>query len=273
MKRVYDETCRVLANRRIVNDIWMLKIHCPQIAATILPGQFVMLKVGAASDPLLRRPLTVARIDREEGAISILYRAVGRGTELMTRWEPGHSSSVLGPLGNGFTLPERVKGIALLGRDIGIGPLLALVEEGLARGAAVYAFLSSRYREVLELAAFAGGNCKTWLFPDGDRWQCGPFLTRKLEEIAAEKALDRIYIGGLCKFCPSCNLIRETHRLGTRWGIEVQVSLDQYMACGLGACQGCIVELFEDESQVAKVYRRVCKEGPVFRTWEVVKNG
>ena len=273
MNKVFDESCRVLDNWHIIGDFWTIKIYCPQIAASILPGQFVMLKVSNDTDPLLRRPLTVSRIYREEGAISILYRSVGRGTEIMTRWKSGQRCSVLGPLGNGFTLPEQAKSIAVLGRDVGIGPLLALVDEGAARGVMVYAFLSSRYQEVLEIASFDSCRCEAWFFPDGDKWQCGPFLTRRLEQIATEKTLDQIYIGGLCKFCPSCSLVKETHRIGTQRGSEVQVSLDQYMACGLGACQGCIVELYEDESQQRKGYKRVCKEGPVFRSWEVVKNG
>jgi dihydroorotate dehydrogenase electron transfer subunit len=269
----FDERCKVLDNRCVVNDFWTIKLHCPQIAGRIVPGQFVMLQVGDSTDPILRRPLTVSRIYRHEGAILILYRSVGKGTEIMTQWKQGDACQVLGPLGNGFTIPKGAKKIAVLGRDIGIGPLLALIDEAVLAGVEVYAFLSSQYQEVLKVTSLGNGGCEASFFADNGKWQCGPFMTRKLEQIADSSSLDQIYIGGLCKFCPSCSLIKGTHRIGRKLGIDVQVSLDQYMACGLGACHGCIIELYEDQSQKSKSYKRVCKEGPVFITWEVVENG
>ena len=130
----------------------------------------------------------------------------------MTRWKSGQRCSVLGPLGNGFTLPEQAKSIAVLGRDVGIGPLLALVDEGAARGVMVYAFLSSRYQEVLEIASFDSCSCEAWFFPDGDKWQCGPFLTRRLEQIATEKTLDQIILAVYASFVhPAALLRRPTH--------------------------------------------------------------
>ncbi|KJS21317.1 MAG: hypothetical protein VR72_11255 [Clostridiaceae bacterium BRH_c20a] len=273
MDKKYDISGKVLENSKVMENFWLIKLECPEIARIIVPGQFVMLRLTEQTDPLFRRPLTVSRIYKEEGVIDILYKVVGQGTEIMTTWEPGHTCSILGPLGNGFTLPASAKNIAVLGRDTGIGPLAALIDQAAAKGVGVYAFLSSKYTELLHSFSFLEGKGELLFYPDNGAWRCGPFMTKELERVAGKIKLDQIYMGGLCDFCPSCSLIKNIHHLAHRQGINAQISLDQYMACGLGACQGCVVELYQGQDQKSRCYKRVCKEGPVFLSWEVVSNG
>ena len=274
MDKKYNLRGVVLANREIAPGFRHMKVKCPEIARSVVPGQFVMVRVANnCTDPLLRRPLTVSRIHRDEGALAILYKSVGRGTEMMADWESGVTFEILGPLGNGFSLPDSAKTIAVLGRDAGIGPLAALVDEASGTGRHVYAFLSSKQPVLLEYFKSLEKKCHLFLFPDGEVWRCGPFMTKELEQIAAKNLIDQIYLGGLCHFCPSCSLSKNIHLFACRQGITAQVSLDQYMACGLGACQGCVVPFYKDRKQQETHYKRICKEGPVFDSWEVVHRG
>jgi dihydroorotate dehydrogenase electron transfer subunit len=274
MEKKYDLRGVVLENREVAPGFWHLKVECPEIAHSVIPGQFVMVRVaGNSTDPLLRRPLTVSRIHRDEGALSVLYKTAGRGTGAMAAWGPGVAFEILGPLGNGFSIPDSEKAIAVLGRDAGIGPLAALIDEVWATGRRVYAFLSSKQPALLEYFQPLEERCHLFLFPDGETWRCGPFMTKELEQVATKDPIDRIYLGGLCHSCPSCSLSKNTHLLASRKGIGAQVSLDQYMACGLGACQGCVIPLYKDQKRLETHYKRVCKEGPIFDSWEVVHHG
>ena len=89
MDKKYDISGKVLENSKVMENFWLIKLECPEIARIIVPGQFVMLRLTEQTDPLFRRPLTVSRIYKEEGVIDILYKVVGQGTEIMTTWEPG----------------------------------------------------------------------------------------------------------------------------------------------------------------------------------------
>ncbi|MFZ5943051.1 MAG: FAD-binding oxidoreductase [Bacillota bacterium] len=273
MDKKYDIQSKVITNTKICEDFWQIKLECREIARSIFPGQFVMLRLTQQTDPLFRRPLTVSRIYREEGAIEILYKVVGRGTEIMTGWESGQVCEMLGPLGNGFLLPQSAQTIAVLGRDTGIGPLAALADEAASKGIRVLAFLSAKSSELLDAYKYLEEKCKLFLFPDQGAWRCGKFMTKQLDETAGKSKIDQIFMGGLCSFCPSCSLIKNIHKISQHNQIKAQISLDQYMACGLGACQGCVIELYSCQKQLDRCYKRVCKEGPVFMSWEVVSNG
>jgi len=267
MEKLFEITGRVISNKHMEEDFWLMEIHCPEIAQNIRPGQFVQVEVSKDYDPLFRRPFSVYRIAKDQVSIEIFYKVVGRGTKIMTSWVKGQEFQVLGPLGNGFDIPDEAQNIAVVGRGIGIAPLVALVEDYLSRGKMVYAFLSAKsgkHLEAFDLLKRAG--VEVYLQSDDGKYGHSSLVTDDLEQVLEKQKIDQVYI------CGSKRLTKACHNLALRYGMKAQVTLEQYMSCGIGACKGCVVDLYKDETRTEKTHKRVCKEGPVFWTWEAAEN-
>lgn len=241
-----------------------MALRSPDLAGTARPGQFCMLRVNRRLDPVLRRPFTFHRILPDRGYIEILYKVVGRGTNLMTGLEPGAFVDVLGPLGNGYAIPEDARTIVTVSRGIGIAGLVALAEEARRRGVNVLALASFSNKDAVtgtELLDYFG--CETALHTDDGVHGGTALVTDGLGARLAGRQVDQFYT------CGSRRLAMAVYQWSAGHGIPAQVSLEQHMACGMGACMGCVVEAFTSGKRDAKAYRRVCKEGPVFWAWEV----
>jgi dihydroorotate dehydrogenase electron transfer subunit len=142
---------KVISNKRIKSVYYFLRIECPQIAGQIKPGQFVMLKVSNGQSPLLRRPFSIYKSfpvshpeKRKRGYLFILYKKVGKGTQVMTTFKSGEKVNLIGPLGNGFTLPPlpSSKNIVLIGGGIGIVSLFPLAEA--LKGRKLFVFIGGK---------------------------------------------------------------------------------------------------------------------------------
>lgn len=258
-------TGQVVQNRDLGHGLWHLIVEAPEIAAAARPGQFAMLRVGPRLEPLLRRPISFYRIVKYNGWVEFIYKLVGKGTEILTGKVPGDSIDLVGPLGQGWTLLPETKRIGVLGRGIGIAPQISLAEAARKRGIEVHAFFSAREPELivgLELLEELG--CKMYLHSDRGAYSGKvQVVTEYLEELLAREKLDQLYTCGsrrLGRFLLDCWLER---------GIKGQISLEERMACGLGACVGCVTEIVTDQATGKREYQRVCKEGPVFWVEEV----
>src|SRR5262245_55764953 len=124
-KGIHD--CPVLSNMEVARGIFLMRLHAPEIAAGASPGQFVNVNVHAAGEdeiaPLLRRPFSICQTDREAGWISILWKAIGPGTRLLANRRSGEILNFIGPLGQGYRLPEKNNKVILIGGGLGVAPL------------------------------------------------------------------------------------------------------------------------------------------------------
>ncbi|CAM4465825.1 dihydroorotate dehydrogenase electron transfer subunit [Paenibacillus tarimensis] len=225
------------------------------------PGRFVHVKVSGGVDPLLRRPISICDVDKTLGRFKIVYRAEGKGTQLLSERRPGEQVDVLGPLGSGFPVDAAAPGetAVLIGGGIGVPPLYCLSRQLTSRGVQVVhvlGFASAKdmfYRERFE--ALGPTHIAT---VDGSRGLQG-YVTDVLR--AEGMTTCDVYYA-----CGPAAMLRalEASRLGSRG----YVSLEERMGCGIGACLACVCRLQNDSEGAA--YRKVCTDGPVFPVGEVV---
>ncbi|MBN2125427.1 MAG: dihydroorotate dehydrogenase electron transfer subunit [Deltaproteobacteria bacterium] len=253
---VTDQATEVLFNRPVAFRTRLMGLKCPEIAGTVRPGQFVMLRVRSGTDPLLRRPFSVSGV--EGSVVRILYRVVGRGTQIMEGTGIGEKLRILGPLGRGFRPPGAEERPLLLAGGIGVAPLLFLART-LATGDAPFLAGFGSGREVIDLHELGNPASRVSLATDdGTRGHAGP-VTDLLEDLLARDALGG---RGLVLYaCGPMPMLERAARIALERGISCQVSMESFMACGLGACQGCALEAAPGEG---RAYHHACKDGPVF---------
>lgn len=265
--RVFEKgiyTCRVLANDEVARGIFLMRLHAPEIAAHVQPGQFVNVKTQAedsdALSPLLRRPFSVCQVDRAAGEISILWKNIGPGTRLLSRHAPGTLLSVIGPLGNGYELPEKNTETVLIAGGVGIAPMPILAAALHERSMRFTALLGARTAAELwgkeELQNY-GGVIKI-ATDDGSAGHPG-FVTELLQAMIKEhdvRAL-RVYACG-----PMPMLARLAAICAAR-NIHAEVAVETVMGCGFGICMGCPIEPAVGVEQFGRYYL-ACLDGPVF---------
>lgn len=252
------QTVEVARTAAISPQYLRLVIHAPEMARAAQPGQFMMLRAWEGMDPFLMRPISINDADGQAGTVSFLYKVVGAGTALMAKLRVGDTLQVLGPLGHGFPLPAEARRIAVIGRGIGIAPLRLLARRAREQGTEVYAYLSAKEenqlfdREELEaLGAVVRTTC-----------DAGVNVTRFFAEDLETLAFDAAYS------CGSRRLMGEMHRLHLEHGFASYVSLEEHMACGIGACKGCVCKTHDADG--SQRYETVCQCGPVFPTERIV---
>ncbi|MBU2540327.1 MAG: dihydroorotate dehydrogenase electron transfer subunit [Candidatus Omnitrophica bacterium] len=259
-QNIIQTKAKILFNKRIVDNFYKISIRAPKIAKAALPGQFLNIKVNDTYQPLLRKPLGINRI-RDKGnktGLDILYKVVGEGTEALSHRQSGEYIDILGPLGNGFSLDftaDRLKEdeIFLVAGGIGIAPLLFLAERILENSSCqkLIVLIGAKTKShILCQKEFKDLGCNVLVATDDG--SCGfrgnvTDLFRKT--LGSERAT--VYI------CGPRPMLKETARIGARRAFSCFGLLEEYMACGTGACFGCVVA-------TTGGYKRVCKEGPVF---------
>ncbi len=252
-----DDRAWVVHRENVGGGYYRLRLRmAPPFVAR--PGQFAMVKVSDGLDPLLRRPFSIHRVAAADtGEFEVLFRVVGSGTRRLAQLRVGEGVEVLGPLGRGFRLEGRRP--LLVGGGVGVAPLLFLAEEMLSQGLRPRLLLGGRAdRDVLCHDDFA---CLAVPYSlateDGSLGEPG-LVTRLLE-----KELEQGTAGVCVYACGPSLMLGAVARLCGAAGVPCQVSLEAHMACGVGACLGCVVP------GTAEPYLRVCKEGPVFDAGEI----
>jgi dihydroorotate dehydrogenase electron transfer subunit len=261
----------ILGNRCAAPDHFLLSVRLPLTFATPLPGQFVMIRESGRREPLLSRPLSVFGYKRHEdhAVLELLFRAAGRGTTLLSRLKPGEELAVLGPLGRGFTLPSGIRQVLFIAGGVGVAPLVYLLHSELLASNAGHEigknfYLGARSAELLTGLERLRDFCELGICTDnGSHGYHGPvtaMLKRDIDRYDPEETI--IYA------CGPTPMIRALGPLLREHPIPCQVSLEERMACGLGACLGCAVAISSPEGK--REYRRVCQDGPVFDLREVL---
>lgn len=249
----------VISNQQLSDDLFELEFLSPDIAHHALPGQFVNVKVSDQHDPLLRRPISIYDIDHEKGKITLLYKVVGRGTELMTGIKAQSTIDVMGPLGKGFSLPNYSKNTLLVGGGVGIAPLMYLarcLKELECQVKVFYGAGSSKELVAGERFRQLGVELYTASM-DGNSGYHG-LVTDLLQDQEPDE-IDSIYTCG-----PEVMMAAVAEYVGYNylWG---ECSLEAHMACGVGACLGCARKLKQKDEE----YIKICKDGPVFNIMAV----
>jgi dihydroorotate dehydrogenase electron transfer subunit len=223
-----------------------------------LPGQFLTLRISCSSVPLLRRPFAVSGFNPAEKRGEFIFLKRGAGTALLTGKAPGEPLDVIGPLGIGFPIPEANQHPVLIAGGIGIGPILFLAEK-LNQLGINYDFLTgSRDASSLPSQAVLERIPHARLFTDDGSAGTAGFPVDLLPELIGQVKHPVIYA------CGPDAMLRRCHFTAAESGVPCWVSVEQVMACGVGACMGCAVPLADGTS-----YARACTEGPVFRSSDV----
>lgn len=261
MSEKFQENVTVVSQKQIADGIFDLVLQTKEIAAHAKAGQFVSVYSDDASK-LLPRPISLCGIDREAGTLRLVYRVTGEktGTEEFSKLEAGDTIRIMGPLGNGFTV-EPGKKAFLIGGGIGVPPMLQLAKEIKASGAAEFQTIMG-YR-----------NAQTFLL-DEFKEQGDAFAATEDGSVGTKgNVIDAIKSLGLkadviyaCGPTPMLHALKE---YAEGQNMECYVSMEERMACGIGACLACVCKStgIDDHSQVKN--KRVCKEGPVFNVKEV----
>jgi dihydroorotate dehydrogenase electron transfer subunit len=259
-----------------------MEIESPEISGEARPGQFVMIKTRDGLEPLLRRPLSLHRISPT--CIELLYQVIGKGTQSLSRTRPGEFLDLLGPLGKPFPLPPSSSGtILLLAGGMGIAPLLALAEQiakkagGKGQRAKSNNFTSRIPPRKNNLILLYGTKNKSNLVRIQNFQKLGIEVKTVTEDGSAGRKglatdlLRKFLISspGQISAVYACGprpMLKSVARIMKNKKIPVYLSLEEIMACGMGACLGCSVR-----AQGAEIkYLRVCQDGPVFEAKEIV---
>jgi dihydroorotate dehydrogenase electron transfer subunit len=250
----------ILTHKPAGRGYYRLVLGAPEAAAAALPGQFVMLRVSENMDPLLARPFGISSVP-SKSSIEIVYRVVGRGTALLTGMEAGHALSLLGPLGKGFPMPDRGTMPALVSGGSGFPPLHFLSQRA---GSRAHLFIGSKNKECLPptgiIKSFKDITAKVHIATEdgsmGARGMTTDILNAFLTKMEQKTRLV-IYA------CGPHAMLAAVGRIAAEHSIPCYVSIEERMACGLGACMGCSIPMR------AGGYKRACKEGPVFDSREI----
>ena len=261
------EEGRLTAQERIGEDYRLLVLDAPGVAAKAQPGQFVHLRVPGLEDRVLRRPFSVYRVKGHE--LLLLYKTVGAGTRAMNDLRPGSVISVMGPLGRGFPLDRPGSVPLLVGGGYGAAPLSFLAERLPRKGVV---FLGGRRAgDVLCLDDFKRLGWETRLATEdgslGDKGFVTAVLDRWLDARKKGEAAPEIYA------CGPDGLLRALAERAAARGLTAWLSMDRHMGCGAGVCLACVIRVKRTAGDGGETWSRVCKEGPVFESREIVWEG
>lgn len=253
MSSIHHILSQVLENRRVVKDIYLLTLRAPRIARAAKPGQFVHVRIGRSSDPLLRRPFSFHWVDGDN--FEVLYGVVGRGTRLLSKLRTGETLDLLGPLGRAFDL-KRAKYPLLVAGGLGIAPLLFLTKKLSKKRPTVLIGGLTQQQILCEKRIRALGAEVKIATEDGSLGTKGVVTDLLAGTVSSDHSVFA---------CGPREMLKETKEIcQKRGGLPLQVSLEERMGCGVGACLGCGVR------STSGGYKRVCSDGPVFYSSEVI---
>lgn len=245
MKMVVEST------KEIALDTVEMTLENADIAQNTKPGQFLHLQIEGHT---LRRPISIADIDREKGLVTILFKKLGDGTRQLATYQAGMTMDALGPNGNGFSYDASMKTALLIGGGVGIPPLYNLGKELRHKGIQVKAVLGFQTKEQVFYEEGFNDLGETWIVTDDGSYGQQGFVTNVLEQTGV---FDAYFSCG-----PMPMLQAVTAKLGQKHGY---ISLEERMGCGVGACFACVIPANTEAG-----YKKICQDGPVFAADEVI---
>lgn len=254
----------ILTHEPLSGGYYMLRLDAEAIAATACPGQFIHLRIPNIETSALRRPFSICCASN--GALAILYKVVGRGTESMSRLQPGDTVNIMGPLGNTFPAPDEGTTPLLIAGGYGVAPLLFLARTLKTRGILFAGGRSAT--DILLVDAFTAIGWETHICTDDGSLGTRGFVTVALDTWYKEHPDTKAELYS----CGPDPLLAAVDQRAGDWGMRGWLSLDRRMGCGVGACLACVQKMrrVNAEGNEEPFLARTCTEGPIFETGMIV---
>ena len=249
---------KLIIKEQLKPDIFKFGVESKEITEIAKPGQFLEIRVIDNITPLLRRPISIYKIDKDKGIVEFIFQVKGNGTEILAKREIGQEIDIVGPLGYGTFNYADYENIAIIGGGIGVFPLYELAKSANQDGKNVNVYLGFRNKDFVVLEnEFKNVSNKLCLTTDDGTYANKGFAINFLKEDIKNGKIDCIYA------CGPLPMLKAVKSLAEEENIPCQISLEERMACGLGVCLGCAVKTADSPADNPK-YVHVCKAGPVF---------
>ncbi len=248
-----------LVRKRCLNEkCYDFSIYSPELAMQSKAGQFLHIKVD---NHMLRRPISICEIDRKNNTVRFVFEARGEGTKILSQYNDGDFIDILGPLGNSFEILDNEKSCIVVGGGIGIFPLLEVAKQYGSRSKAILGF-RDKSAVVME-QDFKSITSETFISTDDGSYchkgnVCG-LLATSLKQVRP----DIIYV------CGPKPMLKAVAEIAIENGVRCQVSLEERMGCGIGACLVCACKV-KGENEDEFDFKHVCKDGPIFEAQKVI---
>ncbi len=244
------------------NHFHLLSIESSEIAQKSIPGQFIMVRVSSGFSPLLRRPFSIH--SKKGNIIEIFFKALGKGTILLSQKNTGETIDILGPLGKGFTLHPDIKGkkAALVGGGRGIAPLYFLAKELKSQNVSLRFFYGGKTSSELPLSGkLTKDHFDTLYATDDGTTGFKGFISDLFKKEIKETIPDYVYA------CGPELMMKKVYQTAQEYHIPSEFSLESIMGCGIGACWGCVKKILRNQKEE---WLKICTEGPVFKGSEII---
>ena len=254
-----EQTIQIISNERDTDAYFRLVLRAPEIAPLIQPGQFAHVRIPPLKDALLRRPFSIFQVADE--TFSILYKTVGKGTEVLSRMRPGDELSVIAPLGHGFTVPVAGGDTPLLvAGGYGMAAMYLLAQRSPQTG---IVFVGGRRRvDILCEPEFAALGWEVRVTTeDGSHGEKGLVTAPLRRELQQKSSARKIHA------CGPTPMLKAVARIAEEFNLPAELSMDEQMCCGMGTCLTCVIPV---KSESGWEYQRTCTEGPVFDSRQIV---
>jgi len=257
-----EQTVQIVSNERDTDLYFRLVLRAPRIAPLVQPGQFAHLRILPLKDALLRRPFSIFQVAGD--TFSILYKSVGKGTDMLSRMRPGEELSFIGPLGHGFTIPAPGGETPLLvAGGYGMAAMYLLAQRSPQKG---IVFVGGRRRvDILCEDEFRALGWEVRVTTeDGSHGEKGLVTQRLIAELRREVLHRKVFA------CGPTPMLKAVGKIAEELGVPAELSMDEHMCCGVGVCLTCVIPVKTGDGWE---YQRTCTEGPVFDSrqvaWEV----
>jgi dihydroorotate dehydrogenase electron transfer subunit len=254
-----EQTVQIVSNERDTDSYFQIVLKAPQVAPLVQPGQFAHVRIPPLREALLRRPFSIYQVAGD--TFSILYKTVGKGTEVLSQMRPGSELSVIAPLGHGFTVPKAGGETPLLvAGGYGMAAMFLLAQRSPQKG---IVFVGGRRRvDILcekEFAAIGWQVCLTT--EDGSHGDKGLVTHPLIAELKRDAKGKKIFA------CGPTPMLKAVGKIAEDFNVPAELSADEHMCCGVGTCLTCVIKVKSGDSWE---YQRTCTEGPVFDSRDIV---
>lgn len=277
---IYAENARVLAHEALPAEQFLLRIHTPECANNVQPGNFIHLSCNHEKYSL-KRPFSVLRSSKDEGWIEVLYKVVGSGTKQLSNIKTGEVLHCLGPIGNTFTISEKTSQPLLLGGGVGIPPILFFAEQLKKKDSITPIVImgseipfpfkiqpskilidSLPHETIASMTLLEDLDIPSRLTSKQNYPGCFDGYIHELALIWLQGLTEQERSGVEIFACGPTAMLEAVAKLSQQFSLPCQLSLEEHMACAVGGCAGCTVEIINDAGE--HQMKRVCVDGPVF---------